>query len=48
MKFNGITNHWKCCKDWLEFKLFDIIIDYDNHYVELVILNFEFNWYKEE
>jgi hypothetical protein len=39
------VNHWKCCKDWLEFTLFSVILDYkeiDYKYLEIKILNFEF------
>ena len=41
------TNHWLCLKDWLEFKLFSVIFDYqdtDYKYLEITILNFEFSF----
>ena len=44
-------NHWKCCKDWLEFTFFKIIYDYkekDYFYLEIIILNFEFIWNGEK
>lgn len=43
MTFDFI-NHWECCKDWLEFILFSLIIDrdIDYFYLQIIILNFEF------
>lgn len=42
----SMTNHWKCLHDWIEFRLFDMVIDIEKEYfwIEIVLCNFEFSW----